>query len=312
MLKSFIKTNLYFIIGCLVIVIVTALLSQITDNLFEGLATIADTDYVPVQCNSNWVPIVPSDSGFYFKSNNYKPIYVVDSAEENITNLFKANLLYNVDCSNTLYSKKPDGTFKKYLYDGKDILFENYSTGSFYDCLKKLIHETKPTLFLSYDSEDANDTSMILTFSYDGGNNIKNTSNIKLNLTNEGKEIVDKKITNNSDLSKRHPVYNNDIVKGYLIWLDKTQPQDVKYNIRIYKKDDKKYDILNSQSNLLDINFFLQMLDSLILNTHIKTIHNYHSTMTYNLALRGNENNFICGIINYGGYYCYSICQINA
>jgi hypothetical protein len=309
MLKSFIQKNLYFILGCLLIVILVALGIQSMNRQVEGLvgSEFKETSYTLSTCISSWTPVVPSESGFYFKNNNYKPIYVLSSPNDTINNLFQNNKVFNVDCSNVLYSRNSNKTFNKYTYNNNTVLYDNTSVGSFYGCFMKLINDTKPIIYYRYKSYDKTPFIKIV-FSYDGTKNIKNTFNIKLNLSDKGKETLDKVFLNY--LIQTHKVYSTDIVSGFLLSLNKTDPVNVKYNAIIYKKDGTK-DILTNLPKIVEDSTLLEILKKPEMNKEVISIYDARNTSAkYNLGSSTQTKSYVYGRINYGNEYCYSISNI--
>ena len=308
MLKSFAQKNLYFIIGCLVIVILVVLGLQSMNRTVEGLdgSSITEILYTPSTLVSNSDPVVPSKSGFYFKNDNYKPIYVLPSANSTINNFFQNNKLFNVDASNVLYSRNQNNTFNKYTYNNTNVLYESPFTGTFYECFKQMLSVTKPICY-RYITKNQN-TFIKIIFNYNGTNNadVKNTFCLKFNIKNSGdnnaKPKIDKVISDY--LSKTHQVYSTGIVSGYLISLNKTDPANVKYTVIVNKTDGSK-DTLTNVPKIVDDSALLGILTK----DNIISIYETRNNAKYNLA--SSSESYIYGRISFGNSYCYSISQIS-
>lgn len=308
MLKYFVYKNTYFIIGCLVLILLMSLFSNYKTNNMEGFTYgITKESYdSSITCGSSWKP-VNSSSGFNFKNDNYNPIYMLSTSSDDITQLFDnyKSTTFNTDCSNVLYSVN-NNNYSKYVYNNSAIkynsslLTENSSIGNFYDCFKLLSNDTNPTIYFDYNSKNANKTELTLTMI--NVNNSKNKYVFTMNLKSSGKTYMDEKLK--QFLNGSHNTYSSTTeVSGFLV---KILKDTTKCDMTIYKKS-------GSNDKLTNINS--PTIPTLIsdLSDHILSMYNSSDksrASRYNLIANSSKVKYMYGEIEYGENQDATIVQI--
>ena len=308
MLKNFVYKNTYFIIGCLVLILLMALFSNYKTTNIEGFTYgITKENYdSSINCGSSWNPVTTS-SGFNFKNGNYNPIYMLSTSSDDITQLFDnyKGTTFNTDCSNVLYSVNKN-VYSKYVYNNStlkynsSLLKQNSYIGNFYDCFKLLTNETNPTIYFNYNSRNANRTELTLTMI--NVNNSKNKYVFTIKLKSSGKTYMDNKLK--EVLGESHNTYSSSTeVSGFYL---KTLKDTTKCDMTIYK---------NSGSNDKLTNINAPEIPTLIsdLSDHILSMYNTSDNSRvskYNLFTTSSTVKYMYGSIESAGNQDDVIVQI--
>ena len=308
----------YFIIGCLVLIIIINLLSIKCNSTIEGFThnIIKEKYDIKLNCCSSWTPTY-TKSAFFFSNKYYNPIYMLHSNIDDITQLFNdsRDIQFNIDCSNVVYTtihkhRKPRSFFK-YMYNNSAIEYNPFLipetssyVGTIYHCFKKFVNDTKPTIYFNYDSKNANDTNLILTIQNEKNKINKNI--FKINLSKDGKKIVDNKLIEN--LSKSHPVYSssNNISGFGLAILPNTNAK--KCNIMVYKTTGINDSLTNQ--NIPNITTLISDINNYVLSMY-NVSNGYKSKVSkYNLITKSSKIRYMYGTIESGDNQDYVIVQI--
>ena len=308
MLKNFVYKNTYFIIGCLVLILLMALFSNYKTTNIEGFSYgITKENYdLSINCGSNWKPVTTS-SGFNFKNENYNPIYILTTSSDDITQLFDnyKSTTFNIDCSNVLYSVNKN-VYSKYVYNNStlkynsSLLTQNSSIGNFYDCFKLLTNETKPTIYFDYNSKNADKPYLTLTMI--SVSNSQNKYVFTIKLKSSGKTYMDNKLK--EVLNGCNNIYSSTAeVSGFYL---KTLKDTTRCDMYIYK---------NSKSSDRLTNINAPKIPSLIsdLSDHILSMYNTSdssSVSKYDLFKTSTTVKYMYGSIEYGGNQDDVIVQI--
>lgn len=313
MLKYFAYKNTYFIIGCLILILLMALLSRHYVSTIEGFTYPITTEkHNPkISCGTNWTP-VNTTPGFNFKNDIYTSIYMLTGSLDDITQLFDnyANTIFNIDCSNVLYSASQSKTFSKYMYNNSVIKFrpilltQTSYIGNFYQCLKKMVNDTTPTMKFDYKSRETNNE---LTLTMTNKNNSNNKFVFRINLNPKGVKIVNNIITNS--MKSSHSTYSTTTkVTGISL---NALPNTQVSNIQIFKKvgNNTEVDSLKSEPLPKIDNSIFTVLDNNILAMYNIT-NPSSSVANFNLIGTSPTIAYIYGTVEYGGNQDNVIVQI--
>lgn len=309
MLKYFVYKNTYFIIGCLLLILVMALLSNYKTNIEGFTYNIEKKDYnLILSCGPNWQPVITT-AGFNFNNNNYNTIYMLSTSLDDITQLFNnyKNTIFNIDCSNILYSTN-NNTYSKYTYNNNDITFlpnlmsANSYIDDFYPCFKKLVNKTNPDIYFDYDSKNVNNELYVRMINK---NNPNNKYRFKINLSPSGTTYMNEKIKN--FLQPGHAEYSSsDEVSGFKLNLQKDL---TKSDIAVYNTKSSNSDILRGKNSPI----ITTLIDDLGNNNNILAFYNVSdnsSVSKYNLITTSSKVKYMIGTINYAGNQEDVIVQI--
>jgi hypothetical protein len=316
MLKYFVYKNTYFIIGCLLLILVMALLSNYKTNIEGFTYNIEKKDYnLMLSCGPTWKSVITT-SGFKFNNNDnennifYNTIYMLSTSLDDITQLFNnyTNTKFNIDCSNILYTTTDTKTFSKYTYNNNDITFfpnlmkENSYIEDFYPCFKKLVSKTNPVIYFDYDSKNTNNELYITMIN---NNNPNNKYRFKINLSPSGKTYMDDKLKN--FLQTGYIAYStSEPVSGFKL---KLQKDLTKSDITVYKTQGKNDDILRDKNTPI----ITTLIDDLGNNNNILAFYNVSDNSgvsKYNLFSKSAKTKYMVGTINYAGNQEDVIVQI--
>jgi len=316
MLKYFVYKNTYFIIGCLLLILVMALLSNYKTNIEGFTYNIEKKDYnLMLSCGPTWKSVITT-SGFNFNNNNYNTIYMLSTSLDDITQLFNnyKNTTFNIDCSNILYTTIDTKTFSKYTYNNNDITFfpnlmkENSYIEDFYPCFKQLVSKTKPKIYFDYDSKNTNNELYITMIN---NNNPNNKYRFKINLSPSGKTYMDKQLKN--FLQTGYIAYSTtEPVSGFKL---KLQKDLTKSDITVYKTQGKNDDILRDKNSPI-ITTLIDDLGKIDDDTKTNLILAFYnvsdnsSVSKYNLYSTSSKTKYMVGTINYAGNQEDVIVQI--
>lgn len=314
MLKYFAYKNTYFIIGCLLLILLMVLLSRYYFSSVEGFTyTITTANHDPkISCGTNWRP-VNTNAGFNFRNSNYTSIYMLNTSLDDITQLFDnyANTIFNFDCSNVLYSTRQNNTFSKYMYNNSVIKFrpilltQRSYIGVFYECLKKMVNDAKPLITFNYYSREPNKGWLQLTMT--NKNNSNNKFVFSMNLKPGGVTLINNVIK--QSLRIPHATYNTTTkVTGISL---NVLPNTQTCNIRIFKQvgNNTEVDSLKSKPLPKIDNSILNQLGNRISSMYNKTDPS-SSVANFNLVGGSNRIRYIYGTVEYGGNQDNVIVQI--
>jgi hypothetical protein len=293
-----------------------ALLSNYKTNIEGFTYDIQKKDYnLMLSCGPTWKSVITT-SGFNFNNNNYNTIYMLSTSLDDITQLFNnyTNTIFNIDCSNILYTTTDTKTFSKYTYNNNDINFfpnlmsANSYIGDFYPCFKKLVSKTNPDIYFEYNSKNTNNELYITMINK---NNPNNKYRFKINLTPSGKSYMDEKIKN--FLQTGYIAYStSEPVSGFKL---KLQNDVTKSDITVYKTQGKNDDILRDKNSPI-ITALIDDLGNTDENTTTNRILAFYNVSDnsgvskYNLFSKSAKTKYMVGTINYAGNQEDVIVQI--
>lgn len=144
------KNNFYFVVGFLLLIIFISLVFY-NYSVIEAFSTIQKVNYSLVEnCGGSTNKNLPS-YGFYFKKNNFDPIFFSSNMNETTNliknNIFNSNEIFNVDkCNNVLYSITTSNVVNAFQLDNKfQIKFEkiNVKDNSIVEIIKQIISDSQ-------------------------------------------------------------------------------------------------------------------------------------------------------------------------
>lgn len=144
------KNNFYFVVGFLLFIILFSLVFY-NYSVIEAFSTIQKVNYTLVEnCDGSTNKNLPS-YGFYFKKNNFDPIFFSSNMNETTNliknNIFNSNEIFNFDkCNNVLYSITTSNVVNAFQLDNKfQIKFEkiNVKDNSIVEIIKQIISDSQ-------------------------------------------------------------------------------------------------------------------------------------------------------------------------
>jgi len=205
------ENNFYFVVGFLLLIILISLFFY-NYGVIEAFSTIQKVNYTIVEnCGGSTNKNLPS-YGFYFKKNNFDPIFFSSNVNQTTdlikNNIFYSNEIFNFDkCNNVLYSITTSNVVNAFQLDNNfQIKFEkiNLKDNSIVEIIKQIINDSQIKYTVDSKSKElsfkVNNNDFIITFaSIDLNFNIFGMGNYNIQqIKCNNKLLYDKQNTNDN------------------------------------------------------------------------------------------------------------------